>query len=292
MSRLLPGAVLVLALTACSHEQAAPPPAPSPAPTARPAYDDSLTPALAVLALVPDTARIVTVTDLTVAHVQVGVPGLSSHSAPDDVARWHRHGPRQAVLGDPVLAPVDARLRGGFGFGADDVAWQAVWDGGVALRFEDGVDMRAVARAVRAGVGPLAGLDVRRDDHLVATPVPDGPVWASDPWWTGLVADRGTVTYLVRGCEAHAEPGHAELDDLDGYSVTFGDHVATVRLGHERTDLFDRLDLARRAHGDFGRAFAQGVGDPTTGRIGFVVRRPALASRVVTEGSLPFGACP
>ena len=297
MNRLLAArlaAMLVTAtLTGCSHEQPAPVPDPTPAPGPRPAYDGALTPALAVLALVPDRADTVEVDDYTQAHRMVGLPDLTSASDPADLARWRAEGTREAVLlGVPLLRADDRALRP-YGFGADDVAWQATWSGaadGWALRMRDGVDMGGVQRAVDDGVGALAGARVRRADHLVVHGSKAGPVWGSDPWWSGLVGDAGSATWLHRGCDPRQDPGRAELDPLDGVSLTFGDHLATVRMGPDRTDLFDRLDLARGTAA-FRRVFTQGVGDPDTGRLGFAVRRPEAAARAVARGDLPFAAC-
>jgi hypothetical protein len=70
--------------------------------------------------------------------------------------------------------------------------------------------------------------------------------------------------------------------------VTFGDHVATVRMDRDRTDLFAR---ARRGHGRFARVFRNAVADPSSGRIGYDVPHPARAVALVRQGLLPFGVC-
>jgi hypothetical protein len=222
---------------------------------------------------------------------------------------------RSAVEAPPVVLPLleraDARLRSGFGFGADDVAWEAHWSGagapGWALSFGPGVDMAAVRRAVRAGLGPLRGAVVDPADRLVASALPTrGPVWGSDPRWARLVPAGGEAFVLRRECLSPADlPGPARaaerslalLQPLVGFAVTFGDHVATVRVDRGRTDLFARVGAARRwpvgGAGDptFGGVFRHGVADPSSGRIGYDVPRPRAAAALVRRDLLPFGVC-
>jgi hypothetical protein len=86
-----------------------------------------------------------------------------------------------------------------------------------------------------------------------------------------------------------------QLVPLDGFTVTFGDHVATVRVSRDRPDLFDRLRVARTwpvtAGERFGQVFRHGVGDPSEGRIGYDVPRPSRASALARLGLLPVGVC-
>jgi hypothetical protein len=70
--------------------------------------------------------------------------------------------------------------------------------------------------------------------------------------------------------------------------VTFGDHVATVRVDRDRSDLFARV---RRASPAFDAVFRHGVADPSSGRIGYDVPRPARVAALVRRSELPFGVC-
>lgn len=284
------------ALTGCAQEHTAPPVSPpSTVPTQIPAYDASLPPAQAVQALVPLRATRLRLVDLAEIRRQVGLPGLTSRSSAADRAAFRaRAAVDSPILDRPVLGPVDGRLRTTYGFGVDDVAWEAHFsDGrrGWVIAFSPGVDMAAVTRAVRAGIGPLRGAHVDEADRLVTHGAagPGEPVWGSDPTWTALVPGRGEAFVVQRGClEDSAVAVGPDLDPIAGFAVTFGDHVATVRVDRDRTDLFARARLGR---GRFGRVFRHGVADPSTGRIGYDVPRPAAAAALVRQGVLPFGVC-
>lgn len=311
--RTLVGALLAgvaLALSGCAHGQ--PPPAmPSAAaePTAVPSYDATLPPARAVLALVPAAATTVELTDFTTIRRQVGLPELTSGSSAADRAAFAQRAPADTALLSPgLLRPVDARLRASYGFGQDDVAWEARFSGGGrsgwVLSLRPGVDPAEVRRAVAAGVGPLRGARLDAADRLVTHGVrPTGdPVWGSDPAWARLLPGTGEAFVLRRTCEDASAlpgpPGHAAprtLQPLGPTALTFGDHVATIRMSRNRDDLFARLALARRwplAGGRrFGEVFRDGVGDPAGGRIGFVVPRPARAVSLLRAAVLPYDVC-
>jgi hypothetical protein len=297
------GALIGLLTAGCSSTPTAPTPDPATqTPTTVPPYDGRLPPARAVLALVPAAATTVLVTDFSVIRRQLGLPELTSEAtAADRSAFWLRAGRAAPLLTGGLLRPVDARLRGSFGFGQDDVAWEARFRGGGVhgwvLSLRDGVDMARVAEAARQGVGVLAGARVRKADLLVTSGVARGdqPVLAQDPVWPGLLVGRGEATYLRRGCLPHAGATPETLDPLAAFSLTFGDHVATVRTDRDRDDLFDRLDLARRepvGGTTFGRVFRHGVGDPSTGRIGYDVPDPTAAAALTRADDLPVGVCP
>ena len=68
-----------------------------------------------------------------------------------------------------------------------------------------------------------------------------------------------------------------------------------MRTDLDRADLFERLHLGEDWPADgrrrFADGFADGVADPTTGRIGYDVRRPPVAARLALLGTLPFGVC-
>jgi hypothetical protein len=126
-----------------------------------------------------------------------------------------------------------------------------------------------------------------------------------------LVGDPAEATYVRRGCvplpdalgpdattqqEVKALAGHdvTDLDPLGAVAVSFGDHLATVRLGKDRADLFDRLHLGDAwpaGSPGFGDGFTDGVGDPASGRIGYDVPHPAVAARLALTETLPFAVC-
>ncbi len=290
--------VLVLTLLCAAVVSCAPSPPTRPAPpppvvSPAPPYDASLPPARAALLLAPDGVTDLRVMDWSVVRRDVGLPGLSSaSSAADRAAVRSRIRADVPVLDPPLLAGVDAPLRTRFGFGADDVAWEAHWSGlgfsGWALTFASQVDMAAVARAVRAGVGPLGGAGLRRSARLVvAGRSAERRTLGADRTWADLVPDPGEAFLVHVGCLS-STGSEGTLDPLAGFSVTFGDHVATVRTDPGRGDLFAR---ARLGSGSFADVFRHPVADPSSGRIGYDVPRPPRVVPFVRRGDLPFGTC-
>ena len=235
----------------------------------------------------------------------------------DRSAFWERAATQAPLLTDGLLRDDTSELMLDHGFTEDDVDWEARFTGpdgsGYVLAFRPGQDMAAVARAVAARVGPLGGATVLREDHLVVsgTAADGARSWATDPAVVPLVGGPAEATYVRRGCvplaDALGPDASADdqdrvlarhdvtgLDDLDAFAVSFGDHLATARLGTGRTDLFDRMDLGTGWPGGspgFADGFTEAVGDPTTGRIGYDVPRPAVAARLTLLETLPFGVC-
>ncbi|NYD39972.1 hypothetical protein [Nocardioides panaciterrulae] len=316
MAGALVSAALLLALAGC--DDVPPPDADSSAPPARlsgtPAYDAGAEPAEAVLPLVPADATTLTVTDLDEVRRQLGVPDLTGADLRTDRSEfWARAATEAPLLTEGQLRPETSRLDLDYGFTEDDVDWEAHFRGpdgtGYVLALRPGLDLEPVRRAVRDGVAGLAGARVVAGEHLVVSGTTADSVasWATDPAVVGLVGDRAEATYVRRGCvpltdalgpDADAEQQDrvaarvTQLDGLDAFAVSFGDHLATVRMATGRTDLFDRLHLGDHwPAGEFGEAFRNGVGDPATGRIGYQVPRPALAARLVLGEELPFAVC-
>lgn len=281
-----------------------------------PAYNAGLEPAEAVLALVPPTATVVTVTDFDEVRAQLGVPDLTSEDPVSDrVDFWERAGQEAPMLAEGLLRPVNSELMLDHGFTQDDVDWEAHFTGpegnGYVLALRPDLDLQRVAGAIDAGVGPLAGAELRERDHLVVSGVAarEEGAWANDRAWDGLVGEPAAATYLRRGCvpvdqALGPEAGSEELDrllaavpvttldDLPAVAVGFGDHNATVRMEPDRDDLFARLDAGRDwPQPDFAETFRNGVGDPTSGRIGYHVPRPAAAARLTLLEELPFAIC-
>ncbi|MCL2540873.1 MAG: hypothetical protein FWE71_00245 [Nocardioidaceae bacterium] len=278
-------------------------------------YDGTLEPSEAVLPLVPDAATTLEVTDFDQLRLTLGFGDMTSHSAAGDRARFWRDLPHTATLSDGLLHPVDGQLRSRFGFGADDVAWEASYSGGGTsgwvIAFRESLSMGQVERAVRAKVGPLKGAQVDAANHLVTStaPPPGAQSWGHDSHLVALVGRPADATYVARGCLSFASvygPGVegqlasgpsqsvGNLTPLDGYAIAFGGQLATAELGAGRNDLFDRLRLAGvlpSTSPDFGTAFARGVADPSTGRLGYELQRPTAAVRLTEQGHLPFAIC-
>lgn len=249
-------------------------------------------PAQSVLALVPAAATTLRLTDWDEIRTQVGLPELTARSSVADRGRFWRTAPRQAtLLTRGLLRGVDERLRASYGFGQDDVSWEARWSGhgagGWAMAFRPRLDMTSVAHAVHAGVGPLHGATVRAADHLLVSAPVTGVAWANDAGWKGVDGATAEATYLGRGC---ARPAPEDLTPLTRFSVSFGDHVVTARLGQERADLFERMKLDR-GNRAFAAVYRHGVGDPSSGRIGWIVPHPGRTSRLAAHHRWPFAGC-
>lgn len=319
LPRALVALVPLLLLAGCGGDPI-PEPTPlaplTPTTTAHPEYDPGRQPSAAVLGFVPSSATTLTVTNFDEVRVQVGQPDLTSDDLMSDRNEfWTRADSEAALLTDGMLRPVNSELMLDHGFTQDDVDWEAHFTGpggnGYVLAFRPDLDMARVAAAVEAGVGPLGGGEVLADDHLVVSGTAEEgeQVWANEPALDGLLGRAAASTYAHRGClpvhdalgpDADAEDVAAVqaahplsiLDDLAAFVVDFGDHLATVRLGEKREDLFTRLDIGRDwPVPGFGQEFRGPVGDPTTGRIGYGIPRPPRAAALTLLEELPFGIC-
>lgn len=319
LARLLTGLAALSLLVGCGGDEV-PEPTPlaslTPTTTIHPEYDAARPPAAAVLAMVPSDAEVLTVTDFDQARAQLGVPDLTSEDPMSDrSAFWERARTEAALLTDGMLREVNSELMLDYGFTQDDVDWEAHFNGpggnGYVLGFRPDLDLGPVVRAVRDGVGPLAGATVLRDDHLVVsgTAAEDEQVWANEPIWRGLLGEASVATYAHRGCipllealgpdadnddleQVQASHPVTVLDDLPAFAISFGDHLATVRMAEHREDLFTRLDFGRDwPRPGFPQEYRDPVGDPTTGRIGYGVPRPARAVALALLEELPFAIC-
>ncbi|HJQ03910.1 MAG TPA: hypothetical protein VJ872_00570 [Nocardioides sp.] len=278
-------------------------------------YDGTLDPSSAVLPLVPAAATRLELTDFSQVRLTLGFGELTGRSPAADRVRFWSELPTTAALSPGLLHPVDAELRRRFGFGADDVSWEATYSGGGqsgwVMSFRESLSMAQVARAAQAKVGVLKGAVVDQADHLVTSAAPPAGAdsWGHDAALVALVGRPADATYLQRGCldldsvfgagtSAQLASGSkqmvGQLQPLDGFAIAFGGELATVTLGEDRTDIFARLRLAGvlpAVKPDFGTGFAQGVADPSTGRLGYQVSRPAVAAQLTTQQKLPFAVC-
>ncbi len=284
-----------------------------------PSYRPALEPAAAVLPFIPLSATSLTVTDFDKVRAQLGVPDLTSDDLMADRAEfWRRAEVESPMLTQGLLREDTSELMLDFGFTQDDVDWEAHFSGpegsGFVLGFRDDLDMFTVTRAVAHRVGPLAGVTVLPREHLVVSEVAEDGAesWATNPALVDLVDQSAQATYVERACvplDVAVGPGAsradqdaaqlrrdpANLQPLDAFAVAFGDHLATVRMDGGRSDLFDRLHLGDTwpaiEGAAFSTGFAHGVADPTTGRIGYEMPRPAAAARLTMLQTLPFALC-
>ncbi|WP_183096273.1 hypothetical protein [Nocardioides stalactiti] len=276
-------------------------------------YDPSLEASAAVLALVPAEATTLEVTDFDQLRLTLGFGALDRTSPPGDRARFWRTVARAATLSQGLLRPAEPDLKS-YGFGADDVAWEATYGAGAdgwVIALHDDVLLGEVQRAIDDRVGPLAGaqLDVERLVITSGTPPEGEDSWAALEEVVPLVGQEANATYVERAClpfdtvfgagmEAQlAEAPRLALDALDpltGYSVALGADLVTVRLGEARNDAFDRLRLSEvmpAIRPEFGAGFTRGVADPSTGRLGYDLQRPTAAVELIADRHLPFAVC-
>lgn len=276
-------------------------------------YDPTLEPSAAVLALVPAEASTLEVTDFDQLRLTLGFGSLDGRSPAPERARFWRKLENAATLSQGLLRPDEAELEP-YGFGPDDVAWEATYSAGAdgwVIAFHDDVALGEVQQAIRADVGMLSGavLDLERALVTSAEPPEGDDSWAAIEEVVGLVGQPANSTYVERAClpfdtvfgagmeEQLAEAPRAALDALDpleGFSVAVGAELVTVRLGEERSDAFDRLRLAEvmpAIRPEFGAGFARGVADPSTGRLGYDVQRPSAVADLIADRHLPFAVC-
>ncbi len=314
---LLAAALVASGCTSETPEPVLAPPLGEATETGPPVYDPSLPAATSVLALVPEDATTLSVTDFDQVRLLLGASLLTGESPPAERQRfWQQAAAEAPILSTGKLRPWEQRLSRDYGFTQDDVRWEATFTGpagtGWVLAFREGLDLAGVERAVAAGVGPLAGAEVDPATHLVTRgTTSDGTTsWAADDELTGLVGPaEANATYVDRECipfetafAADVEADLAELpaadleglDPLSSWSVSFGGELSTARLGEQREDVFERLRLAGNlpaTEPEFGLGYAQGVADPATGRIGYVMGDPAIAAELALKQHLPFAVC-
>lgn len=303
-------------LSACRSEPVPEPPRPlaSVAPEPAPAYDASAEPAAAVLSLVPQSADTITVMDWDEVRVHLGVPDLTSEDLMTDrLAFWERTRTETALLTEGLLRDNGSALELDYGFTQDDVDWEARWVGedgpGFALALRPDLDLAGVRRAIADGVAPFEDAELVAGDHLVVSGTADVDVWANEEQWAPLVDEPASATYLHRGCfplnealgpDADAEDQSAllaehpvtTLDELPGFALAYGDHVATVWTEPDRADLFERLRLGEDWPVEgFPDAYVNGAADPSTGRIGYTLPDPPTAAGLALLSELPFAIC-
>ena len=316
LAGLLAAAVL---LAGCSDDDDVPEIPPDTAlPTAAPAYDPDLEAAASVLALVPDDATALVVTDYDQLRLQLGSPDLTSADPAGERDKfWRRVDTETAALSPGLLRPLRDRLQRDYGFTQDDVAWEAHFgnadegETGWVLRFRDDLDMTGVQQAVDQGVGPLAGVQVAAEQRVIGTGTTSDPEesWAAQADVAALVGNPAASTYVERSCIAFDDAfgegmrdrlaggpaaDLAELDDLDAFALSLGGDLATVHLGPDRADTFARArisDTLPEGDPSFGAGFLRPVADPSGGRIGYQLGKPRVAVELTLARRLPFALC-
>jgi hypothetical protein len=278
-------------------------------------YDASLEASAAVLPLIPQDATVLEVTDFDQLRLVLGFGELDGESPASDRARFWSEVGDAATFSGGLLRPDDQRLRADFGFGEDDVSWEAQYGDGDPsswiIALHQNVSPDGVQRAIKANVGVLAGATFDPSRNLISSdPLPSGDEsWATNTEIQAVVGDPATATYVSSTClpfdtvfgagmhDQLATSSEAELqklDDLGPFSVAFGGELATVKLGEDRVDAFDRLriaDVMPPTHPEFGLAFDRGVADPAGGRLGYGLARPATAIELTEAQHLPFAVC-
>jgi hypothetical protein len=285
-----------LMVSGCADDEPAKPPPAAASETPGPAYDASLEPAAAVLALVPEAAQALTVTDFDQVRLELGLGDVGGESAPEELqAFWERAAAERPLLSSGMLRPLDPQLQAGYGFTQVDVDWEAHFfdaadeETGWVLAFGECTDMAAVQQAVEDGTGPLAGATVDAGERLVSSGTTSDPAqsWAADEETVAMVGLPANATYVARACTGS---WGADVDELETWSLQFEGSLVTARLGEGRQDLFTRMRLGVTEPG-FAEAYDGGVADPSSGRIGYVMADPPTAAKLALEHRLPFATC-
>jgi hypothetical protein len=295
----------------------APPAATIPAGLDLPA-EGPLTDPRQLLALVPASAEVVTITDFDAIRARLGVPDLTSAELMTDRTEfWNRADTEAVLLTDGVLREDSSVFELDHGFTQDDVDWELHFTGpgggGWVLALRPDLDLAKIRGAL--GEPALAGARLLADSHLLVTGTATGdePVWAMEPELAELVEDGAESAYLRKGCVPvrTALGPDATYDDqaalvaaedptylrpLEAFAVQFGDQIATARLGIGRIDLHQRADLVDVWPATGSPSFADGfdgspVADPGTGRIGLRVANPLVAAQLTLTELLPFAVC-
>ena len=280
-------------------------------------------------AYAPADAVVVTVTGWDALRDRLGVPSLRGASNPADRARfWQQVSESAAVLTPSRLHRADDRLLVEHGLTADDVDWEARFEGpggrGFVLGLRPGLPLDRVRGAITAGVAGLADTQLLAGARVVlgGTAVRPGgarQTWRTDPVLLAAVADTARESapesaYLRRGCVPLPEalgPGAGpsigerlaathELDELmplEAFSVTYGGLVGTVRLGEDRLDIVERADLLADwppvTEPPLATVMSTDAAvDPAGGRLGLTIEDPAAVAELTLRGVLPYAVCP
>lgn len=200
----------------------------TPPPSSLPAAAPTATaPALNALAVTPEGATHLTVTDFDAIRARLGVPDLSSEDLMTDRLEFWRRVPTSTVLlTDGLLREDNSLFDIRYGFTQDDVDWEAHWtgeDSGFVLGLRPDLDLAPVERAVAHAVPVLAGAEVLPELAAVrGGDVAGDRAWLDDPGLVELAHVGAESLFVRRGCTPFLDAlgVDATVEDLDPVLAT------------------------------------------------------------------------
>ena len=211
--------------------------------------------AAAALALVPQDAAYLTITEWSAIKERLGAGGLTGESIQTDrIEFWRAVGASTVLLTDGSLRAENSRLGLRYGVTQDDAIWELRWardgaddgPGGLALRLRDDLDLAGLERAVQDEVPGVEGARVLADQQLLLRGEGDpGATLAVDPAVSVAVDVDAETQVVVPGCrpwpaalgvdatveEQEALVGGAQVQDLldpEAWRMSFAGRSAEV----------------------------------------------------------------
>lgn len=287
-------------------------------------------PAVSALAVTPQEATHLTVTDFDAVRERLGVPDLSSEDLRTDRLEFWRQVPASTVLlTDGLLREDNSLFDLRYGFTQDDVDWEARWAGdrtGFVLGLRPDLDLGPVERAVADDVAVLSGATVLREHSTVFGGDPaDEVAWLDDPGLVELADTDAESLVLRRGCVPFLDAlgVDATVEDLDpllevhdveellpveAVGMAFTGTSATVRLLYPEgtagvdvlADLRSRVALATDWPVVESIGFPDGYAadralvlgaDGRVGEVSYPVTNPTAAANLALADLVPLGVC-
>ena len=247
--------------------------------------------AAAALALVPQDAAYLTITEWSAIKERLGAGGLTGESIQTDrIEFWRAVGASTVLLTDGSLRAENSRLGLRYGVTQDDAIWELRWardgaddgPGGLALRLRDDLDLAGRERAVQDEVPGVEGARVLADQQLLLRGEGDpGATLAVDPAVSVAVDVDAETQVVVPGCR----PWPAAL----GVDATVEEQEALVG-GAQVQDLLDpeawRMSFAGRS-AEVGVVYPEGTTEQAAQADARV--RLALAEEWPTTESVGWG---
>lgn len=233
----------------------------------------------AALALAPEDADWVTLTDWSAIKRRLGAEDLTSESIQTDrIEFWRGVEAGTVLLTDGALRAENSRLGIRYATTQDDVRWEVRWTGegddeagsGLALRMRPELDLEGLQRAVADEVDGLQGARVLPEEHLLLRG--EGEPFAtlgSRPEVAAALADAAESQLAVPGClswptalgvDATIEDQEALTEAVDvaalldpaAWGIAFTGRAAEVTIVYPEgtevaaasADAVSRLDLA------------------------------------------------
>lgn len=177
-------------------------------------------PVAGALALAPEGASYLTVTDWARIKQRLGAGDLTGESIQTDrIEFWRGVAGSTVLLTEGALRPENSRLGLRYGVTQDDVLWEVRWSqratydsatddpgtgddaGGLALRLRDDLDLAGVERAVADGVPGVEGSHLLVDQHLLLREAGEaGTTLLADPGLSAALAPDAETQVVVPGC--------------------------------------------------------------------------------------------